>query len=69
MKDLAKHVEDILDDTKKQAVKNNADFEQIRKLDEALTILNKLEDREKPSYCLPPVDTLGKQTYTNLNRK
>lgn len=65
MENLVKIVGSLVDGTKKSTIKN----EQISKLDEIIKALGDDEGMKKPTYNFPQPDTLGIQTYSNLNRK
>jgi argonaute-like protein implicated in RNA metabolism and viral defense len=65
MGDIVKLIEKIVD---KAESKENK-LEQISKFDEAIKMLEILEKSEKLTYNFPLTDTLGKQTYSNLNKK
>lgn len=65
MKNIAENIEQII----KRLETNNAKFEQISKLDETLKSLQVVSSTEKPSYILPQIDTIGKNTYSSLNKK
>jgi hypothetical protein len=65
MSKLAEKVEQILKDHEKLQINSgliNDYFETVKKLSE-LNII------QKPTYNFPPTDTLGRWTYSNLNRK
>lgn len=65
MENIAKLVEGIVDKTKKQENK----MEQISKFDETVKMLGHVEKSEKSTYSLPLTDTLGRQTYSHLNKR
>ena len=65
MENIARLVEQIVDKTKEEKNK----LEQISRFDETIKMIGNLEKSEKPSYSFPLTDTLGKQTYSNLNKK
>ncbi len=65
MENIAKLVEQIVNKTKEE--KNNLD--QISRFDETIKMLGNVGKSEKPTYSFPLTDTLGRQTYSNLNRK
>jgi len=65
MEDIAKLVEQIVDKTKEEKNK----LEQISRFDETVKMLGNMEKSERPTYSFPLTDTLGRQTYSNLNRK
>jgi len=44
-------------------------LQQISKFDETIKMLGSIVILEKPTYSFPLIDTLGKQTYSNLNRR
>lgn len=60
---------DKLDDIKRHSDLEETKFEQISKFDETLKNLEKVLKLEKPTYSFPQVDTIGKQTYTSINKK
>jgi hypothetical protein len=62
MENIAKLVKQIVDKTKEEKNK----LEQISRFDETIKMLGNFE---KPAYSFPLTDTLGRQTYSNLNRK
>lgn len=65
MENIAKLLEQIVQETKEEKNK----LEQISKFDETIKMLGNMEKSEKPTYSFPLTDTLGRQTYSNLNRK
>lgn len=65
MDNLAKRVEQIVVETKNEKTK----LEQIRQFDETIKKLGELEKSVNPTYSFPLIDTLGRQTYSNLNKK
>ncbi|MCB0459175.1 MAG: hypothetical protein KDC74_04055 [Flavobacteriaceae bacterium] len=65
MENIAKLVEQIVNKTKEEKNK----FEQISRFDETIKMLGNVEKSEKTTYSFPLADTLGEQTYSNLNRK
>lgn len=65
MENLAKLVEQLVNKTNTE--KNN--LEQISKFDETLKMLRIKDSSEKTTYNFPLIDTLGTQTYSNLNRR
>ena len=65
MKNIAENIEQII----KRLEPNNAKFEQISKLDDTLKSLQSVSPIDKPSYIFPQIDTIGKNTYSSLNKK
>lgn len=65
MKDIADKLEEIKNPTDDEKSK----FEQLTKFEETVKNLEKFLTLEKPTYSFPLVDTIGKQTYTSLNKK
>ena len=65
MKNIAENIEQII----KRLEPNNAKFEQISKLDDTLKSLQSVSTIDKPSYIFPQIDTIGKNTYSSLNKK
>lgn len=65
MENIAKLLEQIVEETKEEKNK----LEQVSKFEETIKMLGNLEKSEKPTYSFPLTDTLGRQTYSNLNRK
>lgn len=65
MKQIATKLEEVIIKTEAEKAK----FEQLAKFDETLKNLQKVITLEKPSYSFPQIDTIGKRTYSSLNRK
>jgi hypothetical protein len=65
MKDIADKLEEI----KNQTDDEKSKFKQLTKFEETVKNLEKFLTLEKPTYSFPLVDTIGKQTYTSLNKK
>ncbi|WP_417874063.1 hypothetical protein [Xanthomarina gelatinilytica] len=65
MENIAKRVEQIVNKT----IEEKNKLEQISKFDETLKMLGNLKKSEKLTYNFPLTDTLGRHTYSNLNRK
>lgn len=64
-----KNVADRLEEIKNQTYVEKAKFEQLTRFEETIKNLEKVLTLEKPTYSLPQVDTIGKRTYTSLNKK
>jgi len=64
-----KNIADKLEEIKSQTDVEKTKFEQLSKFDETMKNLQKILTLEKPSYSFPQVDTIGKRTYTTLNKK
>jgi hypothetical protein len=64
-KNISKKIEEILS----QSESSSSGFGQIAKFEETLKNLQKIAPINKPVYNLPQTDTIGKQTYSSLNRK
>jgi len=62
---MAELVKQVVDKTKEERNK----LEQISKFDETIKMLGSVGKSKKPSYSFPLTNTLGRQTYSNLNRK
>ena len=65
MKNIAEKLEVIT----KQSEYDKAKFEQLSKFDDMMNHLQVLMTIEKPVYNLPQVDTIGRRTYSSLNKK
>ena len=65
MKNIAEKLDVII----KQSVIDNAKFDQLSKFEDTLNKLQSLMSIEKPTYDFPQVDTIGKRTYSSLNKK
>jgi hypothetical protein len=65
MKNLAEKLEQIINESDA----NMAEFDQISKFEDTMKDLQKVVTFAKPTYVFPQVDTIGKQTYTSLNKK
>lgn len=64
-----KNIADKLEEIKSQTDVEKAKFEQLTRFDDTIKNLEKVLTLEKPTYNFPQVDTIGKQTYTSLNKK
>lgn len=64
-----KNIADKLEEIKSQTDVEKAKFEQLARFDDTIKNLEKVLTLEKPTYSFPQVDTIGKQTYTSLNKK
>jgi|GEM_PF-896262 len=65
MENLTNLAQQIIQQTEKDKDK----LQQISEFDETLKMLEGLMVLEKSTYSFPMIDTLGKQTYSNLNSK
>ena len=65
MKTIAENIEQII----KRLETSDAKFEQISSLDDAIKSLQVIYPIDKPSYIFPQIDTIGKNTYSSLNKK
>ena len=65
MEKLAEKLDSII----LQVESDKANFEQLSKFEDTMNNLQRLLPLEKPSYVFPLVDTLGRQTYSSLNKK
>jgi len=65
MGSTVKNVEQIVRQTKASC----KDLQQISKFDETLKLLGDIKKSKKSKYNFPLIDTLGKRTYLNLNKK
>lgn len=65
MKDIVDKLEQVI----QISGDSNVNFEQIIKLDEALKSIKDINFIEKPSYVYPQIDTIGRNTYSFLNKK
>lgn len=64
-----KNIADKLEGIKNQTDVGRAKFEQLSRFNDTLKNLEKVLTLEKPTYSFPQVDTIGKRTYTSLNKK
>lgn len=64
-----KNIADKLEEIKNQTDVEKAKFEQLTRFEDTIKNLEKVLTLEKPTYSFPQVDTIGKQTYTSLNKK
>lgn len=65
MKDVDRKITELI-----QTVDNSDnDLHQIKQCDESLKKLGLAEAYRKPSYTYPLVDTIGRNTYSLLNKK
>lgn len=65
MENIANKVEEIV----MQFESEQKSFEDMLKFDDILKRLGKLVILETPTYDLPMVDTIGKNTYNSINNK
>jgi hypothetical protein len=63
------NIADKLEEIKNQTDSEKSKFEQLSKFEDTIKNLQKILTIEKPTYSFPQVDTIGKQTYTSLNKK
>jgi hypothetical protein len=62
-----KNIEErIIELTRKEEQKTNID---LKNFDTFVKTLDEIYHREKPSYNIPLVDTIGKTYYNTFNRK
>ena len=64
-----KNIADQLEEIKKQTEADKDKFDQLSSFEETINNLQKVFALKKPTYSLPQVDTIGKQTYISLNKK
>lgn len=64
-----KSIADKLKETVKLEEKKNSHDKNFREFDLLLKEMNKLGYSQKPDYSLPLVDTIGKTTYSTLNKR
>jgi hypothetical protein len=64
-----KNIADKLEEIKNQTDVEKEGFEQLSRFEDTLKNLQKVLTLEKPTYSFPQVDTIGKRTYTSLNKK
>lgn len=65
MNNISEKFEDIVKLSENDKVK----YEQLSKFDDTMNKLKVLMPIEKPLYNLPQVDTIGRRTYSSLNKK
>lgn len=65
MKNIAEKLDEII----KQTASDKAKFEQLSNFEDTMNTLQSIMAMEKPTYNYPQVDTIGKQTYSSLNKK
>ncbi|MEC4050340.1 hypothetical protein OX284_012930 [Flavobacterium sp. SUN046] len=59
---------DKIKETTKAEEKKNASDKSLREFEKLLVNMDKLGCLKKPDYSLPLVDTIGKTTYSTLNK-
>lgn len=64
-----RNIADKLEEIKNQTDVEEAKFEQLIRFEDTIKNLEKVLTLEKPSYSFPQVDTIGKRTYSSLNKK
>jgi hypothetical protein len=64
-----RNIADKLEEIKNQTDVEEAKFEQLTRFEDTIKNLEKVLTLEKPSYSFPQVDTIGKRTYSSLNKK
>ncbi len=63
-----KSIADKLRDTVELEEKKNAILNNFKEVDQFISQIDKLGYSQKPGYTLPLVDTIGKTTYSVLNK-
>lgn len=63
-----KSIVDKIKETTKAEEKKNASDKSLREFEKLLVNMDKLGCLKKPDYSLPLVDTIGKTTYSTLNK-
>lgn len=63
-----KSIVDKIKETTKAEEKKNASDKNLREFEKLLVNMDKLGCLKKPDYSLPLVDTIGKTTYSTLNK-
>lgn len=64
-----KNIADKIEEIRVHIDLEKAKFEQLTRFEDTIRNLEKVLSLEKPTYSFPQVDTIGKQTYTSLNKK
>ena len=64
-----KSITDKLKETLKLEEKKNSNDKNFREFDSLIKEMDKLGYSKKPDYSLPLVDTIGKTTYSTLNKR
>ena len=63
-----KSIADKIKQTIKLEEKKNSTDKKFSDLNQLLEQIDKLGYSQKPNYSFPPVDTIGKTTYSTLNK-
>lgn len=63
-----KSIADELIETIEVEEERNSSDKNFREFDQLLIQLDKVRYREKPEYSLPLIDTIGRTTYSALNK-
>ena len=63
-----KNIAEKLDVIAKQSEIDKSELDQLLKFDETMNQLKVLMSIEKPIYNFPQIDTIGKRTYSSLNK-
>jgi hypothetical protein len=63
-----KSIADKLQDTVKLEEKKNASDKNFKEFEQLISQMDKLGYTQKPDYSFPLVDTIGKTTYSTLNK-
>jgi len=63
-----KSIDDKLKETVKLEEKKHSNDKSFKEFEKLLAQLDKLGCSQKPDYSFPLVDTIGKTTYSNLNK-
>jgi hypothetical protein len=65
MKNLVEKVEQIVNQSETEKAKLN----QLATFEVTLKSLQEIVPLDKPTYAFPQVDTIGKRTYSTLNKR
>lgn len=63
-----KSIADKLQDTIKSGLEKNANDKSFKEFEYLVSQMDKLGYSQKPYYSFPLVDTIGKTTYSTLNK-
>jgi len=63
-----KSIADRLQETVKSEERKNANDKNFKEFEQIVFQMVKLGFSKKPDYSFPPVDTIGKTTYSTLNK-
>ncbi|MDI9311126.1 MAG: hypothetical protein QM535_12995 [Limnohabitans sp.] len=64
-----KSIANKLKDTVKLEEKKNANDKNFKEFEQLISQMEKLGYTQKPDYTFPLVDTIGKTTYSTLNKR